>query len=187
MRHFLSIFLIISCFSCNPNAKDVAYTTDLSKANISRITERLQIMIDPDSGHVENRAISTDSVFGYIENRIVYDEQGKASLYYSAGSEGLIPYSLHPQKGYLPFSEIKRQFGCHIQIDKNYIVDIAPPISGRCQSDHYPDLVIDTCRSFVIILEDKIILPKNDYELLQKTKAKDSSTKHERYILYRYI
>ena len=131
----------------------------------------------------EDRKLITDGAAGYIETRIVYDENGKAILFYSGVAEGFLLYSLHPKKWDLPFEERFYNYTC--KINENYIIDTANPKPGRFEYGHGIDFITDTIRDFVIIPKYKIILSKDDYELLQKAK-KGYEMDFKRYILYRY-
>ena len=186
MRNFIKILLFLFCAGCNNSgAIETEYETNLSKANVSKITERLQVMIAlKENSFHESRKLITDTVAGYIEKQIIYDENGKATLFYTGASEGLIKYSLHPKKNHLPFSISPEYYLYACKIIENRIIDIAEPKPGRIGDWRGIDFVADTIRDFVIIPKDKIILSKDDYKLLQKAKNRDEFG--ARYILYRY-
>lgn len=181
----VEILFALFCMSCNPNTKKTEYETNLSQANVSRITERLQVMIFELNSLDESREFILDNVTGYIENRTVYDEKGKATLYYRGTAMGFVQYSSYPKKGHMPFPEERYyKYECNINNDKNCIIDIAVPKPGRIESMQGLYFVTDTVRDFIIVPKDKIILSKADYELLQR--AVDGTEYGKRYILYRY-
>jgi hypothetical protein len=182
MKTFLISFLAICCLSCGPQT----LKTNLSEAGVKRITERYQVMIGL-YGYAETKQITTCDVIGCIQNRDVYDENGKAFISYSGGSEGLIEHTREPNScGYVTFSEHHYKYGCIIDKDRNIIVETA---KARPRKMEYKDpyCVTDTIRDFVIIPESKIILSKADYDLLRKTRRlfgnKDSA---KRYVFYKY-
>lgn len=192
MKISIKILLMLFCIGCsNPNTEKIEfepnleYATNLLEANVSRITERLQVMIADEGSHHESRKLITDNVYGYIQTWIIYGENGKAILIYKGGSEGFISYSLHPKEMYLSFEEKERKYECKIDRDKNYIIDIAEPKPGRHERGKI-DVVTDTIKDFIIIPKDKIILSKDDYELLQKAPKDEDKMYGKRYILYRY-
>ena len=186
MKILMKILLVFLCISCsNSNTEKTEYVTNLLEAKVSRITERLQVMIDEESIYSENRKLITDGVVGYIGKQIIYDENGKAIFIYSGGSEGFISYSLHPKKWYLSFEGSEYNYMCIININKNYIIDIANPKPERIKNSENIDLVADIIRDFVIIPKDKIILSKDDYKMLQKAKNGYNMNGRD-YILYRY-
>jgi hypothetical protein len=195
MKVLTSILLVLFCIGCsNSDSEEMEYPTNLSEANVSRITERLQVMIinHEKEAYDEIRKLITDSVLGLIQTRIIYDEKGKAIFIDRGTALGFIAYSLYPQKGYLPFEESNPNYYNYMcKINENYIIDIANPKPGRIEYEQGIDLVTDTIRDFVIIPKDKIILSKDDYKLLQKAKKGFNKTGHnkmggKRYILYRY-
>lgn len=183
MKIAVKIVFLLFCWGCSSTT--TKYETNLAKANVSRITERLEVMIASEEyAYSENKKLITDSVAGCTEKWAVYDENGKATLFYAGGSEGLMSFSMQPKKGYMPLEEIRSKYECRINIKKNYIIDMAEPKSGRFKYGERPDFITDTIRNFVIIPKDKIILSKDDYELLQQ--AKQGRRDAKRYILYRY-
>jgi len=187
MKIFIKILLFLFCIGCsNPSTEKTEYETNLSEANVSRITERLEIVITSvETDYPEDTKLITDNVIGFISNKTVYGENGKAILHYTYGTEGLILYSRHPYKRYPPsFTETHYRYECQIYKDGNYIIDIMKPMAGRFVVSTGIFLIGDTIRDFVIIPKDKIILSKDDYKLLQK--AKNGKEWGERYILYRY-
>ena len=195
----------------NPDTGKIEFSTNLLEAKVGRITERLQVMIAPYDSFAESLKLITDSVVGATERQIFYDENGKATCIYKSASEGFVQYSshqrpdmlpshdtvkgfivylLHPNYGYLPFGEEDYKYKCKIDRDKNCIIDTANPKPGRhiifVPREGKVDFVTDTIKDFVIIPKDKIILSKDDHELLQKAKKDEDKIFGTRYILYRY-
>ena len=207
MKVLIKILLVFSCIDCsNLNAEKMEYATNLLEAKVLRITERFQVMIASEGSHDESKKLITDSVYGYIEQQIIYDENGKATITYSGAALGLVAHSIRRQEDFLPdnttvkgfivrwldperwagtyFEEEDYKYECKIDRNKNYIIDTAYPRPRRGEWGPI-DFVTDTIKDFVIIPKNRIILSKDDYKLLQK--AKDGyAMSGERYILYRY-
>lgn len=108
---FFITILIVGCISKH----------DLK--NVNKINEKLTVFEAKGLIHSENKVTLRDGKRCVIEEKIIYDKDGKCSYVYTGGSEGLIQYSRNYIKGYLPFGE--EQLNYKIKIDKknNWILD----------------------------------------------------------------
>jgi len=187
MKNLIKIILVFFCLNCsNSNTEKIEYPTNLLEAKVSRITERLQVMIANKGCFAESRELITDNVVGYVGTRMIYDENGNAIHMYRGASEGLVSFPLYPKEEFLSSNEeYYRRYECKIDRNKNYIVDTAEPKPDRREWGKV-DFVTDIIKDFVIIPKEKIILSKDDYKLLQEAKKDEDKMFGKRYILYRY-
>jgi hypothetical protein len=91
--------------------------------NVTKIDEKLTVFKEDGGSYSENKIILIDSKRCVIEEKVIYDNDGKCLYLYTGGSEGLIPYSRNHIKGFLPLEE--EQLNYNIKIDKknNWILD----------------------------------------------------------------
>ncbi|PAM94571.1 hypothetical protein B4N84_11360 [Flavobacterium sp. IR1] len=114
MKFSMYLFLLVLTFSC---------TSRHDLKNVNSIFEKLTVFPEDNGSYSENKIIVIDNENFVIEEKIIYDSEGKCSYLYAGSAEGLIPHSRDNEKGFLPLE--KEQLDYNIKIDKknNWILD----------------------------------------------------------------
>ena len=115
MKYSISFLISILILGC---------TSKQDLKNVNKINEKLTVFEERVGFvHSENNITIIDGDRCVIEEKIIYDKDGKCLFLYSGGSEGLIQHSRNYIKGFLPLGEEQLNYKIKIDTKNNWILD----------------------------------------------------------------
>lgn len=114
MKYSIFLFTIILTLGCT-NRHDLK--------SVTKIHEKLIVFEEGGGAYSENKIVLIDGERCVIEEKIIYDNQGKCLFLYTGGSEGLISHSRNYIRGYLPIEGEELNYTIKIDKKNNWILD----------------------------------------------------------------